>query len=617
MHTETVPKARRLTPGYLLSFTAILAIALSLLAFRSPQAASSQSSSSPRFVYQTNYDGGSYDSGGVAQVVDGDQNAYVLESVYGSSTSNDVLVVKLSPQGKLLFTSYLRGSSLDAGTGLALDGQGGLWVAGWTDSTDFPLVDAAQPTKDARRSGFLTRLSTSDGSILYSSYFGASGADEFHDVAVSPSGEIYLTGVTDSTDFPVVNALQPNLAGLRDAFVVRLSADAHTILYSTYLGGWNYDPGQSIGLDSAGNIYVAGYTQSDDFPTVNAVQSVWGGDYDVWAARISADGSHLDYSTYLGGSGYESPARIAVDSSGYMTLAGVTNSSEYPATSGAYQTTYGGGLCGTSGYQHACEDGFVTRLAPDGSLAYSTFLGGSLDDELDGVAVNDSGNAYVVGYKSTPSDPPGYPPSVDLYVASLDAGGSSLRYGLTVSSYAPTSSHSIALGPAGDVYFSGIQDSAEDLYAARLTGGGGSSPTPTPGPTATPGSPTPTPTATAPAPTSTPISLSSLHVGDLDGSTSGRHNWHASVTILALDSGNNPVPDTVVSGSWSNGYSGDDQCTTAADGTCTLTTGRIGRRISSVTFTVTNLAHSGYAYDSAANSDPDGDSNGTVIVVSK
>jgi hypothetical protein len=209
---------------------------------------------SPSFVYQTNYDGGSFDSGGNDEVVDSAGNAYIVESVYNSLTSNDVLVAKLSPTGAVLFSTYLRGSKLDAGTGLALDGQGGLLVAGFTDSPDFPTVDAAQPVMDARRSGFLTRLSTSDGSILYSSFFGASGADEFHDLAVGPSGDIYLTGVTDSTDFPTVNPLQPQLAGLRDAFVLRLSADARTILYSTYLGGWNYDPGQAIGLDSAGNI---------------------------------------------------------------------------------------------------------------------------------------------------------------------------------------------------------------------------------------------------------------------------------------------------------------------------------------------------------------------------
>ncbi len=318
MHAETVTQARRVAPGrsflIVALLAALLATALSPLALRSHAMAAGTAAATPTFVYQTNFDGGPFDSGGNDEVVDSAGNAYILESIYDSVTTNDALVIKLSPTGVVLFSTYLRGSKLDLGTGLALDGHGGLLVAGYTNSPDFPLVDAAQPVKDGRRSGFLARLSTSDGSILYSSFFGASGADEFHDLVVSPSGEIYLTGVTDGADFPVVNALQPSLAGLRDAFVVRLSADARTILYSTYLGGWNYDPGQAIGLDAAGNIYLAGYTQSDDFPTVNAVQPVWGGNYDVWVARISADGSHLDYSTYLGGSRYENFGRIAVDS---------------------------------------------------------------------------------------------------------------------------------------------------------------------------------------------------------------------------------------------------------------------------------------------------------------
>jgi hypothetical protein len=615
MHTETVPPTRRVAPGHLLSVAALLAAMLSLLVFRSHALAAEQADITPTFVYQTNYDGGSFDSGGNDDVVDSAGNAYIVESVYDSITSNDVLVVKLSPNGAVLFSTYLRGSKLDWGASLALDGQGGLLVAGFTDSPDFPVVDAAQPVMDARRSGFIARLSTSDGAILYSSFFGASGADEFHDLAVGPSGDIYLTGVTDSTDFPTVNPLQASLAGLRDAFVVRLSADARTILYSTYLGGWNYDPGQAIGLDSAGNIYVAGYTQSNDFPTLNAVQSVWGGDYDVWAARISADGSHLDYSTYLGGSRYEAPARIAVDPAGYVTLTGTTNSAEFPTTPGALQPVTGGGQCGTSPYLHYCYDGFITRLAPDGSLVYSTFLGDNFDDQLDGVAIDGNGNAYVVGYRSIPPASPGYPPTVDLFVGSLDPSGGNLRYNLTENSTMPNSSHGIALGPDGDVYFTGIQNAAEDLYAARLMGSGGSSPTPTPQPTGTPVTPTPTPTNT-PTPTATPAS-NSLHVGDLDGSATGSRAWRASVTVLVLDAGGSPVSNTTVRGSWSNGYSGNAQCLTATNGTCTVTTGRINRNVGSVTFTVTNLIRSGYTYTPAANQDPDGDSNGTVIVVSK
>ncbi len=247
---------------------------------------------------------------------------------------------------------------------------------------------------------------------------------------------------------------------------------------------------------------------------------------------------------------------------------------------------------------------------------YSTFLGGSLDDQLNGVAIDGDGNAYVIGYTVIPPTPPAYLPSLKLYVASLNPSGSNLRYGLTINSADASGSHAIAIGLDGDVYFTGIQNSAEDLYAARLTGSGGSSPTPTPLPTGTPLSPTPTPTNTPVPPTPTPASAS-LHVGDLDGIAAGSRAWRARVTVLVLDAGQSPVSNATVSGSWSNGYSGSDQCVTAADGTCSLTTGRINRKVGSVTFTVTNLSRSGYTYNPAANQDPDGDSNGTVIVVSK
>ncbi len=556
----------------------------------------------PGFVYQTVYNGAQFDSGH-DEVVDAAGNAYILARAY--DTSNDVMIVKLSPSGAVLFVTYLRGYLNDWGTGLALDGQGGLLVSGWTDSSDFPVVNAAQPTIDARRSGFLARLSTADGAVVYSSFFGASGADEFHDIAVNAAGEIYLVGVTDSTDFPTVNPLQANLklttCFCDDAFVVRLSPDARTILYSTYLGGGLDDQGDSIGLDAAGNIYVAGITKSDDFPTANPIQAARSGDFDVWSARISADGAHLDYSTYLGGSNTDRVARIAVDPAGYVTLAGTTNSSNFPTTSSAYQPIFGGGLCGVAGFgQRACYDGFVTRLTPDGSaLAYSTYLGGGNDDEAHGVAIDSAGNAYVVG-NTLSTD---VPPIPAIYVYGLDSTGSQLRYNVTVWSATYNDGHGIALGPGGDVYFTGAMNAPADLYAARLSDSGG--PLPTPTPTSTPIPPTPTPTPAG----------NSLHVGDLDGSASGSRNWSATVRILAHDAAHNPVAGVTVRGAWSNGATGSAQCVTGSNGTCTVVKSRLGRNVGSVTFTVSNLTKSGYTYTAAANHDPDGDSNGTSIVV--
>jgi hypothetical protein len=563
----------------------------------------------PSFVYQTIYNGATFDSG-LDEVVDDSGNAYILARAYFDRTTNDVMIVKLSPGGAVLFVTYLRGHLNDYGEGIALDGQGGLLVSGWTDSDDFPVVDAAQPVKDNNRSGFLARLSTADGTIVYSSFFGANRSDEFHDLVVNTAGEIFLVGKTDSTDFPVVNPLQPNLnltyCFCDDAFIVELSADARTILYSTYLGGEFDDQGDSIGLDAAGNIFVAGITYSDSFPTANPIQAQRSGDSDLWAARISPDGAQLDYSTYLGGTYTEYMSRLAVDAAGYVTLAGTTNSGNYPTTPGAYQPVFGGGLCGSPGIDlRNCYDALITRLAPDGSsLVYSTYLGSSNDDGGHGVVIDSAGDAYLVGYSYSTDVPPS---EFDILVASLDASGSQLRYSVGVWSAVANDGHGIALGPDGDVYFTGAQNAPSDLYAARLTENG-SPPTATPTPTNTSVPPTATPTP--------PPSGGKLHAGDLDGSgISNSRSWRATVTVLVHDANHNPVANVAVRGAWSNGYSRNARCFTDANGICSLTTGNISLDVSSVTFTVNKLAKSGYTYDSTANHDPDGDSDGTTIVV--
>jgi hypothetical protein len=634
MHTRSHHQSWRISPGRLMIAMALIAVLLLPGYFNSSaQAATgfyhdlrgdnpagwvsgrlsdSMQAASPGFVYQTVYNGAQFDSGH-DEVVDQEGNAYILARAYDSN--NDVMVVKLSPSGAVLFVTYLRGSLTDYGTGLALDGQGGLWLSGWTDSADFPVVNAAQPVKDTNRSGFLARLSTADGSVLYSSFFGANRSDEFHDIALNSAGEIYLVGKTDSTDFPTRSPLQSGLnltsCFCDDAFVLHLSADARTILYSTYLGGSLDDQGDSIGLDSAGNIYIAGITQSDDFPTSNPLQAGRSGSSDVWAARISAGGSQLDYSTYLGGSGTEYLGRIAVDPAGYATLVGTTNSANFPTTSGAYQPVFGGGLCGVAGFgQRSCYDAFVTRLAPDGgSFAYSTFLGGNNDDEARGVVDDNAGNAYVVGYTFSANFPPsGISGAADIFVSILDASGSQLRYSVTVFSSTANDGHGIAIGPGDDIYYTGAQNAPSDLYAARLSQSTNPGPTPTPTPTSTPLPPTPTPT--------TPPPGGSLHVGDLDGGTSGNlRSWRAGVRVLVHDAVHNPLANVTVSGYWGSGYAGSAQCVTASDGTCTVITGALRRKISSVSFTVSNLSRSSYTYTPSANHDPDGDSNGTTITI--
>ena len=446
----------------------------------------------PTFVYETTVDLGGFDAG-IDIAVDEAGNSFVLGRV--NDSNNDVLVAKFSPDGTLLFTTYLRGSSGDFGGGITLDSAGDVYLAGSTDSEDFPILNAAQSEKNGvTRDAFITKLSGSDGSLLFSTYFGGSRSDVIHDITLNEANEIYIVGYTESTDFPtrdaIQNGLNLNQCFCEDTFVTRLTPDAATVLYSTYLGGSFEDYGESIALDGAGNIFITGRTQSDDYPTQSAIQPQRAGtnqDEDVFVSKISADGSTLVYSTYLGGSDLDFVRRIAADSSGNAYLAGHTRSSDFPTTSGAYQEGYIGGVldCGTSGFGGPvnCEDVFVTKIAPDGSsLAYSTYLGGGLGDYAYGIALNHAGEVFTIGYTQS-TDFPGVTrtdPGSEITLAKLNASGSDLLYTVIIESSTSNAGHGIAAGSTGDVH---ITAAKPDLYVARISHSGSEPPpTPTPDP---------------------------------------------------------------------------------------------------------------------------------------
>ena len=431
----------------------------------------------PTFVYETIFDGAFLDSGHDV-AVDASGNAYVLASAYDAE--HNVLVLKVAPNGMVLWNAYLGGSALDIGTGIDLDGAGDVYVTGWTDSADFPTLNPLQGTLNGPRDAFVAKLSAQDGSLIYSTFFGGGYAEGANDIAVNGLGEIYLIGYTGSTDFPMVNPIQGALnttyCFCDDAFVSKISADGSTLLYSTYLGGGFDDEGQSIGLDEGGNIYIAGNTKSNDFPTVNPIQAAnAGGLRDVFAARISADGSALDYSTYLGGEEFDRVSRIAVDGAGNAYVAGTTRSVSFPTTPGAFQEQFAGGIleCGSPPYEplRNCDDLFVTKITPDGSgLAYSTYIGGNLDEEARGIALDGDGNAILAGYSVSAGFPPaGIGDSAAIVVPRLNSSGSDLLYTVAIASGSANAGHGIGVDDAGDLYVTGAKNVPADVYVARLT----------------------------------------------------------------------------------------------------------------------------------------------------
>jgi hypothetical protein len=303
--------------------------------------------------------------------------------------NGDAFVAQLSVDGSALnYSTYLGGKEFDRGDDIAVDQLGRAVVTGLTGSPDFPTRNALQPALAGGTDAFVAQFTADGMTLRYSTYLGGSENEADTGVAVDPRGQTYLTGGTISTDFPTKNALQPASGGGFDAFVAKLSADGRTLRYATHLGGNEADFGTGIAVDQRGQAYVTGRTSSADFPTRNAVQPVYGGNPDAFVARLSADGSALNYSTYLGGKGLDEGGSIAVVLRGQAVVTGLTGSPDFP-TKNALQPDFGG-----------INDAFVAQFTADGmTLRYSTYLGGSEDEAGTGIAVDPLGQeVYVAGW---------------------------------------------------------------------------------------------------------------------------------------------------------------------------------------------------------------------------
>ena len=365
----------------------------------------------------------------------------------------------------LAYSTYLGGSLGNSGGGIAVDASGDVFVTGDTNSSDFPTTPGAfQTTQGEEPNHFVSKLNSDGSALLYSTYLGgirrqSSCGGDANSIAVDASGNAYITGGDGAHDFPTTpGAFQTTLRGCLNAFVSKLNADGSALLYSTYLGG-DFDYGQGIAVDTAGNTYVTGTTRSHFPTTPGAFQTIIRGPYNAFVSKLNADGSALLYSTYLGGSAYDFGSGIAVDASGNAYVTGYTSSSHFPTTPGAFQTTFHGGP------SYAPFDAFVSKLnAPGSGLVYSTYLGGSDLDEGFGIAVDASGNGYVTGYTQSSDFPttPGafqttYGGSGNGFISKLDAAGSALLYSTYIG------------GSSGDEAFGITVDSSLSAYVTGET----------------------------------------------------------------------------------------------------------------------------------------------------
>lgn len=273
----------------------------------------------------------------------------------------------------LSFSTFVGGSSHDYGTDLlAVEAGGHTYITGYANSPDFPTTSGAyETTSSGGLDAFVFKLTPDGSGMVYSTFLGGSGNDRGTSLSVDASGTVFVGGYTDSADFPTTAGVPATTISVGpDAFIARLDPTGANLDYATYLGGSGADYGQALGLDSAGNVYIAGRTNSTDLPTVpGSYNMAINGGTDVFIAKLDAGGAVFDYLTYLGGTSGDLPYGLAVDSNGEVRLTGHTLSVNFPVV-GAYDGGYNG-----------FGDVFVTHIQPDGSgLSYSTYIGGSGSD---------------------------------------------------------------------------------------------------------------------------------------------------------------------------------------------------------------------------------------------
>jgi hypothetical protein len=406
-----------------------------------------------------------------------------LANTFGAGPqSRGAFVAKIDPTGSnLLYSTYLSGSSDEEATGLAVDSSGDVYLAGNTHSADFPTSNALQSTCPTHTqagtcaSAFLTEIGPSGESLLFSTYLGGSGGDSASGLAIDSTGSAYVAGSTSSLDFPVTSgAAQTKCGGAcqQNAFVAKFSPSGTGLAYATYLGGSGVDGAADLAVDSSGNVYLAGHTTSADFPLATPFQKTCTPDATstsgaciatAFVAKLKADGSAFVYSTYLGGSLGSQAAAIAVDAAGSAYVTGSTQSSDFPLLK-PYQKS-----CGIDATSGKCSvDVFLTKFAPTGkALVYSTYLGGSGQDQASGIAVDAAGNAHIVGTTESANFPTAAPTqpqlkgSSDAFVALFNATGSSLAFSTYHGGSATESGNGIALDAKNNVYVTGETSSPD------------------------------------------------------------------------------------------------------------------------------------------------------------
>ena len=319
--------------------------------------------SAGNIILFSTYLGGSGDDVALGLTVDVYGNIYVtgmttsidfltkngIDNTYNDLNSQtDAFVAKFNSNGTLLYSTYLGGNNLDEGWSIAVDQYQNCFVTGWTQSTNFPIVNGMFKNLMGGVDAFISELSTNGSSLLFSTYFGGSSSDYGIGIAVDNNENLYLTGSTGSSDFPTLNAYNNTFGGTEDAFITKLNVNTKNILWSTYIGGSRVDWSNNIKIDKKGNSYITGYTNSTNFPVINSnITSSVG--YNVFVTQVNQIGN-VTFSTYFGGNNNDFGQGILIDTYGNIIISGYTQSNDFPVLN-SFNNTFGG-----------IYDAFLTKL---------------------------------------------------------------------------------------------------------------------------------------------------------------------------------------------------------------------------------------------------------------
>jgi hypothetical protein len=369
----------------------------------------------------------------------------------GGTVVTDAFVTKINAAGTAIaYSTYLGGNSLDTAGAITVNQAGEAFITGDTNSTNFPTVNPIRATLSGSVDAFLVKLSAAGNALLYGSYLGGSLAESVKGIAVDGTGAMYIAGFTTSTDLPNLLPGQA-LSGETDGFVMKLSSTGQQVLFSTYVGGSLLDYILAMAVDPNQNIYVTGRTTSTNLPQAGTFQAGNAGKDDAFVCKLNSAGARV-YWTYIGGAESDSGRSIAVDGAGAAYVGGDTGSSNFPVTTGAFQTTFAGSL-----------DVFVVKLNPTGAtLAYSTYIGGSSSDFGYGIAINSTGHAYVTGQTTSQNFPTvssvkaSDQSSFDAFVTKLTPDGAKAVYSTLAGGSSADIANGIAVDAQGSAYITGL-----------------------------------------------------------------------------------------------------------------------------------------------------------------